>query len=95
MIVENILTAIVGFFSLIALVLTVFIVQYYILVRVYEGIAKKCGITFSASRRERLKRALLLERFMSSWGTTARIRWREACEYSRHSGYVRWGFYEI
>ena len=95
MIVEDILVAIVGFFGLIALVLTVFIAQYYILVRVYEGIAKKCGITFSASRRERLKRALLQERFMSSWGTTARIRWREACEYGRHSGYIRWGFYEI
>lgn len=95
MIVENILTAIVGFFSLIALVLTVFIVQYYILVRVYEGIAKKCGVVFSASRRERLKRALLLERFTSSWGAAARFRWREACEYGRHSGYIRWGFYEI
>ena len=95
MIIENILTAIVGFFSLIALVLTVFIAQYYILVRVYEGIAKKCGVVFSASRRERLKRALLMERFMSSWGTTARTRWREACEYGRHSRYIRWGFYEI
>ena len=95
MIVEDILVAIVGFFGLIALVLTVFIAQYYILVRVYEGIAKKCGIVFSASRRERLKRALLQERFMSSWGTTARIRWREACEYSRHSDYIRWGIYEI
>lgn len=95
MIVENILTAIVGLFSLIALVLAVFIAQYYILVRVYEGIAKKRGVVLSASRRERLKRALLMERFMSSWGTTARIRWREACEYGKHSGYIRWGFYEI
>ena len=95
MIVEDILVAIVGVFGLIALVLTVYIAQYRILIRVYIGIAKRRGITFSASRRERLKRALLLEGLISSWGTTARIRWREACEYGRHSGYIRWGFYEI